>query len=68
MRRRSVSEVAEELADQFSKGNRTHVRDAILGMRKKYAVGVALRVFDYLASRGGDYEQRSFIRKMTDNL
>jgi hypothetical protein len=64
----SVSEAAEELAEQFAKGNRTHVRDRIRSLPKTLAIGVALRTFDYLHKDDDEYLQRSFIRYMTDDL
>ena len=67
-RRMSVTEAAEELAESFENGNKTHVRDTIRRMHTKVAVGVALRVHEALFRENDHYLQTSFIRTMTDDL
>lgn len=67
-KRMSMNEIVEELSESFLNGNRSHVRDAILAMKKDLAVGVALRVYDSLYDPDDRYASSSFMRTMTDRL
>jgi hypothetical protein len=67
-RRMSVTEAAEELAESFENGNKSHVRDTIRRMPTKVAAAVSLRVYDSLSRENDDYLQSSFMRTMTDDV
>lgn len=62
----SVSALADDLAESFRSGNKSHVRTEIRSLPTPLAVGVAVRVLDALS--GDDYTRSSFMRFMTDDL